>query len=393
MYNGWISDRSAIENECGVESVLNNFSPGVGRDVTVSIIKSLVHQKSASKELFNSEKDLEWTMDVICFGLTMPLTDMELETIKNCVYLYLDWFSVFSSKPKPGIPCQIVQNKEYYFAIMLKHLTNIFIPRESSTTNYQNNFCSRILFDIKNLVQEGNLSKSTSEDVLRFFLGISGRLLSQPPMKGGLADMLCEQLINSLITVWIHISCYFFPSPTLWCTLQEELLTWRHNHILIIQWNKLTYVLTCKVLSILFGPSYPLPTLYKSDTTEPINLPGNMSDDIAVQCWFRFLHCIGNPVDLTYKARIANTSHFAIYGLEHNQEPSAHPSLKSLPQSFLKAMQGISVLVKMFLGAASKKNRSSSIVSQSFRGELKSSNLGPSETKAATVPGKKKTCF
>ena len=146
---------------------------------------------------------------------------MELETIKNCVYLYLDWLSVFSSKPKPGIPCQIVHNKEYYFAKMLKHLTNMFIPRESSTTNYQNKFCSRILSDVKNLVQEGNLSKSTSEDVLRFYLGISGRLLSQPPMKGGLADMLCEQLINSLITVWIHISCYFFPSPTLWCTLQE----------------------------------------------------------------------------------------------------------------------------------------------------------------------------
>eukprot|EP00111_Clytia_hemisphaerica_P021396 TCONS_00062972-protein len=395
MYNGWISDREAIESECGIESVLNNFSSGVGRDVTVSIIKSLVHQKSASKELFNSEKDLEWTMDVICFGLTMPLTDMELETIKNCVYLYLDWSSVFSSKPKPGIPCQIVRNKEHYFAQMLKHLTNMFIPRESSTTNYQNNFCSRILSDIKTLVQEGNMGKSSSEDVLRFYLGISGRLLSQPPMKGGLADMLCEQLINSLITVWLHVSCYYFPSPTLWCTLQEEFQTWRHNHILILQWNKLTYVLTRKVLAIIFGPSYPLPSLYKNDQTEDIKLPLNMSDDIIVQCWFRFLHCMGNPVDLTNKIIIANTPNFAMYGLEHNQDPASHPSLKSLPQSFLKAMQGVSVLVKMFLGASIQDTRSTSILSQSFRGDRKSATLGPTEShiaavfanKAATVPG------
>jgi len=397
MYNGWISDRPSIERECGEESVLNRFPPGVGRDVAVGIIKSLVHQKSASKEFFSSEKDLEWTMDVICFGLSMPLRDMELETIKNCVYLYLDWSSIFSSKPKPGIPCQIVNNKEYYFAKMLKHLANMFIPRDSSTTKYQNKFCSRILSDLKSLIQEGNLGKSSSEDTLRFYLGISGHLLSSPPMKGGLADMLCEHLINSLITVWLHISCHHFPSPTLWCTLQEMLLSWRHHHILIIQWNKLTYVLTCKVLGILFGPHYSLPLLYKNDPTEPIILPNNMSDDIAVQCWFRFLHCIGNPVDLTNVEKISNTNDFVLFGLEHGQDPTSHPSLKSLPQSFVKSMQGVSVLVKMFLGASAfKESRTSSMNNQAFhRGEWKSASTGTMElhssssfgNKAATVPG------
>ena len=96
MYSGWISDRTSIENNCGEESVLNNFSPNVGKDVTSSIIRNLMLQRSEKKEFFKSEKDLEWTMDVICYGLTMPLTEVEM--VKNCVFLYLDWTSVMSTK-------------------------------------------------------------------------------------------------------------------------------------------------------------------------------------------------------------------------------------------------------------------------------------------------------
>ena len=213
-------------------------------------------------------------------------------------------------KPRVGIPSQIIGNKEFYFAKMLKHLANLFIPRDSTTASFQAKFCTQILFHVKSIVEEGNLSKSASENVLRFYLGISGHLLSAPPIKGGLAEHLCEQLINCLITVWLHVSCHHFPSPTLWCTLREMLLSWRHHHILILQWNKLMYVLTSKVLRILFGPQYPIPQLYRDDSSELIILPNNMTDDIAVQCWFRFLHSIGNPVDLTNIYEICQTESF-----------------------------------------------------------------------------------
>ena len=167
--------------------------------------------------------------------------------VKNCVFLYLGWSSVMSVNPKNGIPPQILENKDFYFSKILKHLTNLFIPRESQSTDLQFKFCSQTLNHIRGIVQEGNLTKNTSEDILRFYLGISGHLLSVPPLQGGLADQLCEKLINCLIEVWLYISCTHFPSPTLWCTLNEMFLSWRHHPVLITQWNQLMHLLTCKV--------------------------------------------------------------------------------------------------------------------------------------------------
>lgn len=390
MYSGWISDRETIENECGEESVLNNFPSNVGRDVAAAIIKNLMPQRSEKKELFKSEKDLEWTMNVICYGLTMPLQENQqqhqVEIIKNCVYLYVDWTSVMSKKPNAGIPSQIFLNKEFYFAKMLKHLANLFIPRESTSATFQEKFCKHILFHLKNIVEEGSLSKNASENILKFYLGVSGHLLSAPIVHE-LANLLCEQLIHSLITVWLHVSCQHFPSPTLWCTLRDMLLSWRHHPILIVQWNKLMYVLTCRVLLILFGPQYPLPQLYRDDSSEPIILPNGMSNDIAVQCWFRFLHSIGNPVDLTDVRKICQMRN----GVEHGKS-----STKSLPKSFFEAMQGVSVLVNMFLRSSPTALRTASMNPQPFlRGEWKSASTGTMEihsaalygSKPATVPG------
>ncbi|XP_057315296.1 ral GTPase-activating protein subunit beta-like [Hydractinia symbiolongicarpus] len=394
MYNGWISNRTSVEDDCGSWSVLNSYPQNVGKDVTSSVIRSLVHHPSEKKDFFRTAKDLDWTMDVICFGLTMPLAEVEM--IKNCVFLYLDWTSVMSAKPKSGIPTQIIEKKEYYFGRMLKHLTNLFIPRESASTVLQAKFCSQVLHHIKSIVLEGTIEKLTSEMILKFYLGISSHLLSVPPLQGGLAEHLCEQLINCVITVWLHVSCHYFPSPTLWCTLREIMLTWRHHHILILQWNKLMYVLTCRVLHILFGPNYPLPRLYKDDFSEPILLPNKLSDELAVQCWFRFLHIIGNPVSLSKTNEICGTEYFLQYSLEQRD---SHPSLKSLPASFYKAMKGVSVLVGMFLGSSqSADKRSYSISSQSFaRGEWKSSSTGTIvdkpqmdpdlSEKSATTPG------
>ena len=125
----------------------------------------------------------------------------QVEMVKNCVYLYHTWSSVLSSHPLAGIPPQIVDNKEFYFTKILQHLTNLFIPRDCQSTDLQFNFCTKILNHINSIVQEGNVKKNIAEDILRFYLGISGHLLSFPPMQGGLAERLCEKLINCLIQV------------------------------------------------------------------------------------------------------------------------------------------------------------------------------------------------
>ena len=378
MYSGWISERRSVEDECGCASVLNSYPPNVGKDVTSSIIRSLVLLPNEKKGFFKSTKDLEWTMDVICYGLTMPLTEVEM--IKNCVFLYLEWTTVMLVKPKSGIPVQIIENKDQYFSTMLRHMANLFIPRESSAISIQVTLCIKVLHHIREIVEEGNLKKNTLENVLRFYLGISGHLLSVPPVQSGLAEQLCGKLINCLLTVWLHACCNHFPSPSFWCTLAEMVLTWRHHHMLILQWNKLMFSLTCKVLLILYGPDYPLPSSYNDEDakSEPVFLPLSMSNEIVVQCWHRFMHIIGNPVALCKYEEISDTEYFRQYYSQFDRLPELHPSLKSLPNSFYNIMNGISVMVSMFLGASTCNDQIKS--PHTFhRGERKSASIGASE--------------
>ena len=381
MYGGWISARADIEDNCGVPSVLNNFPSLVGQNVTSAIIRSLV--QSEKSDFFKSSKDLDWTMDVICYGLSMPMAEVEM--VKNCVFIYLGWSSVMSVNPKNGIPPQIVANKDFYFTKILKHLTNLFIPRESASTDLQAKFCTQILNHINGIVQEGNITKSTSEDILHFYLGISGHLLSVPPMHGGLAEQLCEKLINCLIQVWLYIACDHFPSPILWCTLSEMFLSWRHHSVLITQWNQLMHLLTSKVLNILFGPGYSQNYEQKSQDLEPVILPNNLTNEITVQCWFRFLHSIGNPVALTKVEELTRTEYFMKYNLIHGGAIDTHPCLKSLPDSFHRAMKGVSSLVDMFLGVSVIDNKRM-VTSQPFnRREWRSSSTGTMHKKKYNI--------
>ena len=65
-------------------------------------------------------------MEVLCYSLTLPLTDGE--TLKESVSIYIDWLSVASS-PKPNVPEPICNDPLPYLRIMISHLENLFIPK------------------------------------------------------------------------------------------------------------------------------------------------------------------------------------------------------------------------------------------------------------------------
>lgn len=81
-------------------------------------------------------------------------------------------------------------------------------------------------------------------------------------------------------------------------------------------------------------------------------LPAEMTHDCVAQCWYRFLHCIGNPVDLSRPAVISQTPKFLQYAIasEAVVDPCQHPCLNILPQVFLKAIRGVAGQVDAFLG-------------------------------------------
>ena len=65
-------------------------------------------------------------MEVICFGLTLPLADYE--TLKESVSLYIDWLSVVGT-PKANVPEPIRSDPQPYVRTMISHLENLFIPK------------------------------------------------------------------------------------------------------------------------------------------------------------------------------------------------------------------------------------------------------------------------
>ena len=344
MFSDWISLRSSVEDGFGVQSVLQSYPPNVGKDVATNIVHSL-HYSDKARALVTKEQ-LDWTMEVICYGLTMPMTEIDL--IRNCAYIYLDWTTAIANGGKSNIPKPIINEKELYFRKILSHLTNLFIPRESSSSPEQAKLCSQVLYHVKSLVNTDKpLKKEIWEDLLVFFVGTAGHLLSPPPFPKGLAEHLCDQLINSLFFVWLLAARTKFPAPPLWATLQDFCLSWRHHQTLISQWNKLMCSLTLKVLHVLYGP-HCLPEDTLKDEYR-FTVPDDLAPELTVQCWFRFLHILGSPVALSVPKKITCTQYFMQYALEQGTSPNEHSSIRSLPQSFLKAMKGVSMLVDMFL--------------------------------------------
>lgn len=55
----------------------------------------------------------------------------------------------------------------------------------------------------------------------------------------------------------------------------------------------------------MYGPGY-----IKLGDDDGTLVPVNMTDDAIVQTWFRFLHCLGNPVELTQPTKISQTQNF-----------------------------------------------------------------------------------
>ena len=65
-------------------------------------------------------------MEVICYGLTLPLSDFD--TLKGCVTLYVEWLSV-ATNPKTIVPHPIISDRLPYIQMIISHLENLFIPK------------------------------------------------------------------------------------------------------------------------------------------------------------------------------------------------------------------------------------------------------------------------
>lgn len=150
MYSEWASLSSLIQQGSeDSQSVLEKFSPGVGREVALSIVRQLAANlgiaQAAEPSALNSDREIQWCMEVICFGLSLPLT--EHDTVRDCVNVYCEWLSALYSSPKISVPKPILEDSNFYARKIISHFHNLFVPRRGEGT--QNNIyflCKYILY-------------------------------------------------------------------------------------------------------------------------------------------------------------------------------------------------------------------------------------------------------
>ncbi|XP_053593188.1 ral GTPase-activating protein subunit beta isoform X4 [Microplitis demolitor] len=365
MYSEWASLSALIQRGSDESrSVLEKLSPGAGREVALPVVRQLASNlgitQAAEPSPLTTDKEVQWCMEVICFGLSLPLA--EHDTVRDCVNVYCEWLSALYASPKISVPKPIVEDPNFYARKMISHFHNLFVPRKgevwpflyqdlgADTINRQAVLCHRVLRTLQQVARSpGTLESETWESLLLFLIGINDALLAPPAVREDAGEQLCERVLGVLLEVWLVACEKNFPSPPLWRTLRESCLRWRHRLALIEQWNRVCLALTAKLLNIMYGPSFPELKISEEDAQV---VPPTMSDEAVAQAWYRLLRTVGDPVDLCRPAVISQTQAFLQYAIASPNvvDPCHHPCLQSLPQIFLKAIKGIAGQVDAFLG-------------------------------------------
>ncbi|XP_066140830.1 ral GTPase-activating protein subunit beta isoform X3 [Euwallacea fornicatus] len=354
MYAEWTSLGLSVQyGEQTGQSVLEKFDLPISKEITLGLVKQLASNlgiaQAPEPSILTTDREVQWSMEVLCFGLSLPL--VEHDTIKDCVNVYCEWLTALLSEPKVCVPEPIVEDPNLYAKKIISHLHYLFVPRKGEgpdTIHRQAVLCHRVLRTLQEISHKSKiLDRDTWEALLMFLLAINDILLSPPTIKDDVADQLCERVLSVLFEIWLIACSQCFPSPPLWKTLRECCMNWRHRVALIEQWNRVNLALTSKVLIFMYGASFPELKIGEEDL-----IPKNMSNDCIAQSWYRFLNTIGNPVSLTKPEIISQTQKFLQFAIstEGVVDPCQHPCLQQLPVIFLKAIKGIAGQVDAFLG-------------------------------------------
>ncbi|XP_014195181.2 ral GTPase-activating protein subunit beta [Haplochromis burtoni] len=318
----------------GQVSVLSCFPPSVGRDIAVAVVKPLGAGlgNPGTRSLLCTDKQVKWTMEVLCYGLTLPL---EGDTVKLCVDIYTDWLMALVS-PRDSTPPPISRDPNLYVQKILRHLFNLFSPRSDQVNLVYLSLYQQVLCAVQVLAKESTMmSRDTWETLLHFLLRINHAMLSPATAAGGVSDMLMAVLLE----VWLLSCSRCFPSRSLWQTCRQMLSSWRHQPAVVEQWCRVVAALTSRLLQLTFGPSFPH---FKVPEEDAALIPEDMDDKRIPQTWFRFLHLFSNPVELSRTA--------AVVPSQVSQGEVLRRGDSQLPNIFFKAMSGVGILVDAFLG-------------------------------------------
>lgn len=383
LYMEWCTINATEIAESNRKSVLYKLRSTInGQGVVNSVVKSLSSLTGGSAkgngdgisgpdvplDCLQSDRDVQWIMEVICYGLSLPImTTEQHEGVRDCVNIYCEWMCVMGpSKSKEKlIPFPIRDDPNRYFRLIMHHLYNVFIRRSNvpiktlaaanndlnvgDITSRQAVLCHRILRTLELVCSdEATLLDSESWDtVLTFLLAINENLLSVPIDREDIGTSLCERIVKSLFEIWTVACLKCFPSPSYWKTFHQLCIKIRHRSAVIDHWSSTCLALTHRLVQFTDGGSVPSPSI----DGQLLLLVQEMNQDVVSQTWFRFLHILGNPIDI-YNV-------FAGQKLFESSTFYSDPGNNSaqLADNFKRAMKGLSALTNVLIGAPVQSNK------------------------------------
>ncbi|XP_077434077.1 ral GTPase-activating protein subunit beta-like isoform X2 [Vanacampus margaritifer] len=320
-------DQSARSGRSHV-SALSCFPNHVAREVAVAVVTPLGAGlgNPAGRSLLRTEAQVKWTMEVLCFSLSLPL---DCDTVRVCVDVYAHWLTVLVS-PRDSIPPPLVKEPNLYVQKILRHLRALFLPRSDRSSPAYAPVCQRVLAAVQLLAREGaGMSGDTWEMLLHFLLCINQSVLATPT-----CAPTCQPLSLPSMEVLFQVSLVScsrcFPPRSLWLSWRQMMTTWRFQPAVLDQWTRLVSALTSRLLRLSLGPAFPR---FEVPDEDAALIPEDMSHQVTLQTWFRFLHLLSNPADLKRPAL-------------GGAAPQAQEDV------FLTAMSTISRLVDAFLGVS-----------------------------------------
>ena len=150
MYGDWSSYTVQLSSLGDTnQSVLVKLPPEDALKVVNCVAKNvasslgLASPQDAKPSSLNRGEEINWFMQVVCYGLSLPLT--EHDTVKDCVNVYCEWLSALLPEPKTCVPQPIVDEANRFARKIIQHLFHLFVPRSNQSKPTQAKLYKKLL--------------------------------------------------------------------------------------------------------------------------------------------------------------------------------------------------------------------------------------------------------
>ncbi|KAF0992483.1 hypothetical protein HZS_6175 [Henneguya salminicola] len=385
-------NRKTLETNCIYESALNFLNDAISREITIKLIIDIDRGNSANENRYgNSRKQIEWILDVMSYGLSLSLTDIDI--IEIATSKYVGWINSYANSIK-GNPSLIYDDWEHFFPLILLQLKNLFIPRTGDKINKHASLCSTVLISIRNLTLNIKLIPKLYDEILFFLLSICSKVFFQQPSSGiqHLGEKLGGILSCNFFYIWVTISLRNFPTLSVWNSFDDVSSHCVHNEQFVVQWASVCLILTKKILKIYaLVDCDSFVRFYQCKIMEEC-LEGSNSETLFY-VWLKIFYACGNlsilsePMEICRLIWPDTVAHELM--ITRVSEPTFHGT-NNYSEFFLLLFNYINLVLP---GSFFNYMRFLSVLSQLLIPDLRISEINFLEWYYSTEPSSKKTIF